>query len=118
MSVTCPACGEEEALQGRREGEMIAVTCQACSTEWIRDPNRPTCARCGSDDIISAPKAVVDKSRGTQLSVLATTTVHYCRSCDREELEAYLAAPGGRLIMPTDLPTSSGDRDRKRPPTP
>jgi hypothetical protein len=116
VSVACPACGEEEALQGRRADETIAVTCQACSTEWIRDPNRPSCARCGGDDIVSALKAIVEKSRGTQRSVVGTTTIHYCRSCDRDELHAYLAAPGGRLVMPSDLPTTPGDD--ARPPRP
>lgn len=49
--------------------------------------------------------------RTAQLSVLATTTVHYCRSCDREVLAAYLATEAGRLVMPTELPTTSGDSD-------
>jgi hypothetical protein len=109
VNVSCPGCGETEELRGRRDGETIAVSCERCGTEWIRDPSNPSCARCGGDDIVTAPKALVEKSRGTQLSVLATTIVRFCRACDAEELEAYLAAPGGRLVMPSHLPTTSGD---------
>lgn len=110
MSVRCPSCGEEEALRGRPDGDAIAVTCETCGTAWVRDPNRPVCERCGGDDMVSAPKALVQKSRGTQLSVLATTTIYFCRSCDGAALDAYLAAPGGRLVMPEHLPTTPGDQ--------
>jgi hypothetical protein len=75
----------------------------------VRDPNRPVCGRCGADDLVSAPKALVQKSRGTQLSVLAITTMHFCRSCDADPLDAYLSAPGGRLVLPDQLPTTPGD---------
>jgi hypothetical protein len=88
---------------------VITVTCEQCGFEWVRDPSRPVCDRCGADDMVSAPRALVQKSRGTQLSVLATTTMHFCRSCDADALDAYLSAPGGRLVLPDQLPTTSGD---------
>jgi len=106
--VRCPECGEDEALRGRRDDELILVTCETCGHAWDRDLV-PRCDRCGSEDIVSAPKAFVEKSRGTQLSVVAVTTIQLCRSCDAETLEEYLTAPGTRLVMPDELPTTAGD---------
>lgn len=101
--LSCPACGESEALRGERRGELIDVTCEACGQEWTRDPS-PRCERCDGDDMEAAIKAVVEKSRGSQLSIVATQVVHLCRDCDGEILARYRV--GRSPLMPDELPTT------------
>lgn len=107
--ISCPACSEEDDLRGERDGERITVTCGACDHRWERDL-RARCPTCGGDDLLAVSNAVVEKSRGTQLSVVATTDAHLCRQCDAETIASLQAQPGGRLLMPEELPTES-DRD-------
>jgi hypothetical protein len=52
----------------------------------------------------AVPKAIVEKSRGTQLSVVGTRTVHLCSICDAETLETYHRNRPNPL-MPDQLPT-------------
>jgi 5-methylcytosine-specific restriction endonuclease McrA len=100
----CPACGETEDLLGRQNGEMIEVTCERCNQQWERDPNAiPTCDRCDGDDMEGAVKAVVEKSRGSQLSIVATQVVYLCRVCDERILASYRV--GRSPLMPDQLPT-------------
>ncbi|MEC9088850.1 MAG: hypothetical protein ACPHL4_07090 [Acidimicrobiales bacterium] len=102
--VQCPACGETENLAGRTKGELIEITCETCDRRWSRDPNAlPTCERCGSNDMEGAVKAVVEKSRGSQLSIVATQVVYLCRSCDESILASYRV--GRSPLMPDQLPT-------------
>ena len=49
------------------------------------------------------PKAVVDRARGTQLTVVGYTTVGLCRRCDAEELE--LSLKHNSAVLPRELPT-------------
>jgi hypothetical protein len=60
---------------------------------------RRRCPTCGGEDLLDRPKAVVERSRGTQLSVVGYTTVFLCRACDA----ATLAQSGA--VMPGELPT-------------
>lgn len=107
--IECPACGERDDLRGERDGESINVTCGACDHVWERNLN-PHCPKCGGDDLLPITRAIVERSRGTQLSVTATTNDHLCRSCDAEAVATLAERPGsGRLVMPGDLPTTSGD---------
>jgi 5-methylcytosine-specific restriction endonuclease McrA len=100
----CPACGETEDLVGRQNDEMIEVTCERCNQQWERDPNAiPACDRCGGDDMEGAVKAVVEKSRGSQLSIVATQVVYLCRVCDERILASYRV--GRSPLMPDQLPT-------------
>ena len=99
--LVCPACGSEE-LVGERAGDLIHITCEDCATAWDRDPS-PRCPTCGGDDLEGAIKAVVERSRGTQLSIVGTTVVHLCRACDAEVLTRYRI--GRSPLMPADLPT-------------
>ena len=83
---------------------MIEVTCQRCDQQWERDPNAiPTCDRCDGDDMEGAVKAVVEKSRGSQLSIVATQVVYLCRVCDDRILSSYRI--GRSPLMPDQLPT-------------
>ena len=100
----CPACGETEDLLGQQKGDMIEVTCQSCTQHWERNPNAiPTCDRCNGDDMEGAVKAIVEKSRGSQLSIVATQVVYLCKVCDETILASYLI--GRRPLMPDQLPT-------------
>ncbi|MCP3935342.1 MAG: hypothetical protein GY708_08220 [Actinomycetia bacterium] len=100
--IVCPACGEDEELDGEREGDVIAITCARCETTWHRDPS-PRCPRCDSPDVEAAIKAVIEKSRGSQLSIVATQIVHLCRTCDAELLASYRISRSP--LMPDQLPT-------------
>jgi hypothetical protein len=48
--------------------------------------------------------AIVEKGRGTQLSVVGTRIVHLCSSCDADTLDRYHRNRPNPL-MPDDLPT-------------
>ena len=87
--LACPNCGEDDDLSGRRSCEpgveAITVDCGACGLSWERDL-RPRCGTCGSDDVRTALQSIVDKSRGTQLSIQSMRVVHLCPACDTERL--------------------------------
>lgn len=104
MEIRCPECGEEEALRGVRDGEVIALACDRCGAEWSRDPS-PSCPTCGNRALRAVPLAIVEKSRGTQLSVVGTRTIHLCPRCDADRLEQWHANRPNPL-MPPELPTS------------
>ena len=101
--LTCPACGERDDLDGRPDGEGIRIVCGACGTDWLRDLS-PTCDRCGGKDLEPAVKAIVEKSRGSQLSIVATQVIHLCTTCDIGILEGYRISRSP--LMPDQLPTS------------
>lgn len=103
LDISCPNCGETEALQGSREGEDIVVTCETCDTRWQRDLT-PTCRDCGGTDVREAVQAVVEKSRGTQLSMTSLTQVWLCPDCHPEQLKAWLLS--NRPLPPDELPTT------------
>lgn len=77
----CPSCHRDDDLSGEPHGDLIRITCSACQLEWDRDPS-PRCRTCGSDDVRAVPQAVVEKSRGTQLSIVAMRAVYLCTTCD------------------------------------
>lgn len=100
--IRCPQCGEQEALSGRRVDGEVFLTCQRCTYDGPRVARR-TCPTCGGDDLVDRPRAVVERSRGTQLSVVGYTTVTLCKTCDAGTVAAALAHGGA--VMPTELPT-------------
>jgi hypothetical protein len=83
------------------DGEVF-LTCERCGYDGPRVARR-TCPTCGGDDVLDRPKALVERSRGTQLSVVGYTTVALCRTCDAGTLAAALAHGGA--VMPEELPT-------------
>ena len=103
IGTECPGCGESDHLVGERDGEIIHLRCETCGEAWDREPV-PTCKTCGGTDMQAVPKAIVEKSRGTQLSVVGTRTVHLCSTCDAETLETYHRNRPNPL-MPDQLPT-------------
>lgn len=103
MNLSCPGCGEVDDLAGVRHEGRITVTCGACGSSWERDLS-PRCPECGGDDLQDVPLAIVEKARGTQLSVVGTRTVHLCSVCDADDLVRYHRNRPNPL-MPDELPT-------------
>ena len=79
------------------------MTCESCGHEWNRSL-KPTCPECGSTDMQTVPLAIVEKSRGTQLSVLGTRPIDLCSVCDAEKLARFHRNRPNPL-MPDVLPT-------------
>jgi hypothetical protein len=99
----CPECGEADSLAGRPDGDLIEITCESCGRRWTRDPS-PRCIRCGGDDLFAACKAIVEKSRGSQLSIVATEVIQLCMACDAELIGRYRMSRSP--LMPDELPTT------------
>ena len=99
--VVCPDCDEEENLVGATVDETITITCGECGRVWVRD-RTPRCERCGRTDVREAMQAIVDKSRGTQLSIQSLRPVHLCPNCDSEKLATYLQS--NSPLPPDELP--------------
>lgn len=102
LAISCPYCLEDKNLVGRRRDEIIEVKCGACGEVWERQI-RPVCDRCEGQDMQPAVMAIVEKSRGTQLSVVGTRIVHLCTDCDAETLAAFHRNRPNPL-MPDELP--------------
>lgn len=103
LEITCPLCGETEDLSGERHDEVITITCGACGQTWER-PTTPVCPDCEGNDLQAVPHAIVEKSRGTQLSVVGIRIVHLCHSCDGDDIERWQRNRPNPLL-PRELPT-------------
>ena len=104
MEVVCPNCGEQEALRGTPRGETILLYCEQCEYKWKRDLTA-TCRQCGGTDMQQVPLAILEKGRGTQLSVVGTRPIQLCSACDAETLRVYHSNRPNPL-MPADIPTA------------
>jgi len=102
MDIACPECGEDEELRGHRDGSRIFVTCEQCETTWERDLT-PRCGQCGTADVRVAFQAIVEKSRGTQLSINSLKQVWLCLICDADRYEKVRET--NRPLPPDELPT-------------
>ena len=87
--VSCPHCDEDENLAGANADGTITITCGECGAIWDRDMT-PSCEKCGRKDVREALQAILDKSRGTQLSIQSMKVVWLCPECDAETLRRYL----------------------------
>jgi len=108
LVIRCPRCGEDDRLHGERDGDLVVTTCDACSYSWARRPGT-SCLSCGSSEIVVVADPLVDRSRGTQLSITGITERILCRTCDDDELARHRARGGGRMLFPEQLPTSPGE---------
>jgi len=104
--LTCAACGEAEQLLGQREGEVITITCEVCGLVWDRDLT-PRCPQCGTDDVRPAFQAILDKSRGTQLSIQSMRLIYLCPVCDEQQLRDYVKS--NTPLPPDELPVTPRD---------
>lgn len=104
MDFECPNCGEDESLRGLRRPAEILLFCEKCNYKWKRDLD-PVCKRCNGSDMQQVPLAILEKGRGTQLSVVGTRLIYLCSECDAETLRTY---HGNRPnpLMPTDIPNA------------
>lgn len=105
--IACPACGEEDDLRGERHDTAITLRCGQCGQQWVR-PLTPRCPTCGSDDLQTVPVAIVEKSRGTQLSVVGIRTVEMCWNCDVDTIRRWQANRPNPLL-PDQLPNAEGE---------
>lgn len=103
LDITCPGCGEKDKLTGTPATEAVSLNCDVCGATWQRLLMK-RCAECGGDDLQTIPLAIVEKSRGTQLSVVGTRPVELCSACDDAVLRHYHDHRPNPL-MPADLPT-------------
>ena len=87
--VACPNCAEDENLLGETVDGVITITCGECGCVWERDLT-PRCPTCGRTDVRQAMQAILDKSRGTQLSIQSMKVVWLCPECDPERLARYI----------------------------
>ena len=86
--IVCPQCASDAHLRGAPLGDgLIELTCEACELTWTRDP-RPACPTCGSHDVEAAPKLIVERSRGTQMSIQGVHREFLCRDCDADRIAA------------------------------
>jgi hypothetical protein len=83
--LTCRTCGTDDHLRGEAEGEQIRIHCDGCGATWFRN-STPRCDRCGSEDMLLEKRPVIDKSRGSQLSIVGYTDLVLCKTCDAEEI--------------------------------
>jgi transcription elongation factor Elf1 len=101
--VTCPHCEEDENLEGKTVDGVITITCGECGAMWDRDFT-PKCLRCGSTEVRDALQAILDKSRGTQLSIQSLRVVWLCPDCDTDKLRSYLDS--NVPLPPDELPVN------------
>lgn len=103
LEIECPVCGETDNLAGKRTDEAIAITCGGCGQIWDR-PTTPVCPNCDGTDLQAVPLAIVEKSRGTQLSVVGIRIVHLCYDCDADDIRRWQDNRPNPLL-PRELPT-------------
>jgi len=104
LDIYCPHCDEQEDLAGDRFEDRITITCNACGESWERDLTS-RCSECEGIDLENVPMAIVEKSRGTQLSVVGIRMIELCRACDAETIDRWQANRPNPLL-PEDLPTA------------
>ena len=86
--IVCSSCGTDEHLRGSPTDDgLIELTCDACQITFTRDP-RPSCAKCGGFDMEAMPQVIVEKSRGTQMSIQGVHREFMCRVCDTDQISA------------------------------
>lgn len=86
LEIVCPQCGRDDDLTGEPVEEgLIELTCHACRVSWTRDP-RPRCPTCGGDDLYHVPQVIVEKSRGTQMSIQGIHVEYGCHDCQPREV--------------------------------
>ena len=61
------------------------MNCKVCNTP-IRKGAR-NCPNCGGDDLYHRPQVIVEKSRGTQMSIQGVHVEYGCYACDPPEVK-------------------------------
>jgi hypothetical protein len=82
--IVCERCGVDDHLTGtRRDDDLIELHCSMCDVTFTRDP-RPSCSKCGGFEMEAMPQVIVEKSRGSQMSIQGVHREFLCRVCDVE----------------------------------
>ena len=98
LEIICPSCGTDDHVSGTSLGDgMIELTCETCEVQWLRDP-RPRCPKCGGDDLYHRPQVILEKSRGSQMSIQGIHVEYGCHACDPVEVKVR----GGRTTYLPD----------------
>lgn len=103
MDIVCPSCGEADRLRGERGDDGVTISCLACGNAWLRDLT-PSCPTCGGTDLQPVPLAILQRGRGTQLSIVGTRTIRLCYVCDVDEITRWHKNRPNPL-MPAEIPT-------------
>ena len=105
LDIVCPSCGTDDDVSGAPlDDGQIRLTCAGCKVEWTRDP-RPRCPKCGGDDLYHRPQVILEKSRGSQMSIQGIHVEYGCHTCDPVEVKVR----GGRT---THLPDRLGGSEQ------
>lgn len=87
VAIVCPRCDSDDNLSGEPVDDgRIRLTCAACRVTWDRDP-RPSCPICGGTDLYHRPQVILEKSRGTQMSVQGIHVEYGCWVCEPPEVK-------------------------------
>lgn len=87
LEIICPQCESDAHLSGApSDNGQIKLTCAECKVTWERDP-RPKCPECGGDDLYHKPQVILEKSRGTQMSVQGIHIEYGCWECEPPEVK-------------------------------
>lgn len=84
LDIRGPRRGEEDGLRGERGRHGIVLTCGACGYIGPRD-SVARCPSCAGTVLVTRPKAIVERARGTQLVLVGYTSAALCTGCDAEE---------------------------------
>lgn len=86
MSIVCAACGEDDALRGDRDGNVIHVTCNTCGHFWDRSVE-PTCFNCGATGptLSYRPIPMFSKGRGTMQTPSGQRDSWDCDACGQSD---------------------------------
>lgn len=85
--IVCIECGTDDHLSGTPHDDgLIELRCAACDVVWLRNP-LPHCERCGGENMEAAPKVLLERSRGTQMSIQGIQREFLCRTCDAERIQ-------------------------------
>lgn len=87
LEIVCPRCETDDHLRGEPAGDgTLTLTCDECKVQWVRDP-RPRCPTCGGDDLYHVPQVILEKSRGTQMSIQGIHLEYGCHVCEPKEVK-------------------------------
>jgi hypothetical protein len=86
VSIVCPECGEDDDLRGKRDGDLIHLTCEICTHTWDRNL-KPTCLNCSADgeDLSFRPIPMFSKGRGTMMTPTGLRDSWDCDTCGQSD---------------------------------
>jgi hypothetical protein len=87
LHIVCTNCNTDDHLTGERREPDIVITCSQCGLHWTRTI-APHCHQCGSTDVVAFGVPLIERARGTQMSITAMHIETLCRTCDADRLAA------------------------------